>query len=224
LLKIETGPSKDRILMRYLNKALRVCAIAALAACSDSSGPDGEARLSVLLTDAPGDVLEAVVTIEQIYLQGGGEEDEASEESGRFNLLAEPVTVDLLTLVDEWMPLIEDVEIPNGQYGQLRFVVSGAYLRVEEDGGNRIFATSADYDGLPDGADVGGTLQAPSFSQSGLKVSFPGGLTIDDETTLLVDFDVADSFGKQVGNGNRWIMHPVLKGSVVEPAVAARNR
>lgn len=209
--------------MRYLHNLLRLSAILAVSACSDSSGPEGEARLSVLLTDAPGDVLEAVVTIEQIYLQGGDNEGEA-EEGGRFNLLTEPVTVDLLTLVDEWMPLIEDAEIPDGQYGQLRFVISGAYLRIEEDGGNRIFATSADYAGLPDGAEVEGTLQTPSFAHSGLKVNFPGGLAVDGETTLLVDFDVAESFGKQAGQSNRWIMHPVLKGSVVEPAAAARIR
>ena len=208
--------------MRYLHNLLRLSAILAVSACSDSSGPDGSTRLSVLLTDAPGDVLEAVVTIEQIYLQGGDDESEDGE-GGRVNLLSAPVTVDLLTLADEWMPLIEDAEIPDGQYGQLRFVVSGAYLRVEEATGDRIFATSADYDGLPDGAEVGGTLQTPSFSQSGLKVTFPGGLALDSETTLLVDFDVAESFGKQAGQ-DRWIMHPVLKGSVVEPAAVARRQ
>ena len=58
--------------MRYLNSALRICGITALLACSDSSGPEGTGRVSILLTDAPGDVLEAVVTIDQIYLVGGG--------------------------------------------------------------------------------------------------------------------------------------------------------
>ena len=205
-------------------KFLRASAIVALAACSDSSGPEDSARLSILLTDAPGDVLEAVVTIEQIYLQGGSaDSEEEAPESQRLNLLAEPVTVDLLTLADEWMTLIEGVDIPAGKYGQLRFVVSGAYLRVEEAEGNRIYATSSDYEGLPDGAEVGGDLQAPSFASSGLKVKFPGGVTVEDETALLVDFDVAESFGKQAGQGGKWVMHPVLKGSVVEPAAAIRK-
>lgn len=209
-----------------VQKLLRYSALLAVAACSDTSGPD-DARLSILLTDAPGDVLEAVVTIEQIYLQGGSANaEEEAPESNRVNLLAEPVTVDLLTLADEWMTLIEGAEIPAGQYGQLRFVVSGAYLRVEEEGGDRIYATSPDYEGLPEGAEVGGELQAPSFLNSGLKVSFPGGVTVEGETALLVDFDVEESFGKQTGQGDRWVMHPVLKGSVVEPeeAAAARNR
>jgi hypothetical protein len=198
-------------------------ACAALLSCSDSSGPEGTAQVSILLTDAPGDVLEAVVTIEQVYLQGGSEDAEAEAEgSGRVNLLAAPVTVDLLTLADEWMPLVEGVEVPAGSYGQLRFVVTGAYLRVAGETGDRIYATSADYAGLPEGAAVEGSLQTPGFSQSGLKVSFPGGLTVDGETALLVDFDVAESFGHQTGQG--WVMHPVLKGSVVEPEAAAQRR
>ena len=209
-------------MLRRIKRLSYISLMAGLVACSDSSGP-GTSRVSVLLTDAPGDVLEAVVTIDQIYLQGGEGE---GEEGGRVNLLDAPVTVDLLTLADEWMTLVEGVEIPDGQYGQLRFVISGAYLRVEEAEGNRIFATSADYAGLPEGEEAGGTLVTPSFSQSGLKVSFTGGLAIDAETTFLVDFDVAESFGKEVGQGDKWVMHPVLKGSVVEPeaAGAARGR
>lgn len=207
-------------MLRRFQRLSCVSLLAVVAACSDGSGPSGH-RVSVFLTDAPGDVLEAVVTIDQIYLQGGEGEGETG---GRVNLLTAPVTVDLLTLADEWMPLVEGAEIPDGQYGQLRFVISGAYLRVEEAEGDRIFATSADYDGLPEGAEVGGTLQTPSFGQSGLKVNFAGGLAIDAETTLLVDFDVADSFGKEAGQSGKWVMHPVLKGSVVEPAAAAASR
>ena len=203
-----------------VRKLLGVSSVVALAACSDSSGPD-TARLSILLTDAPGDVLEAVVTIDQIYLQGGSADaEEEAPEGSRLNLLSAPVTVDLLTLADEWMTLVGDAEIPAGHYGQLRFVVSGAYLRVEEAEGDRIYATSSDYEGLPEGAEVGGNLQTPSFLNSGLKVSFQGGLTVEGETAILVDFDVSESFGKQAGN-NLWVMHPVLKGSIVEPEAAA---
>ena len=197
-------------------KLLRLSALLALVACSDSSGPD-TAKLSIMLKDAPGDVLEAVVTIDQVYLQGGSADaEEAAPEGSRVNLLSAPVTVDLLTLANEWMTLVGDAEIPAGKYGQLRFVVSGAYLKVEEEGGSRIYATSTDYAGLPAGAEVSGSLQAPGFAHSGLKVSFPGGVTVEGETGLLVDFDVAESFGKQAGQGDRWVMHPVLKGSVVE--------
>lgn len=197
-------------------------AVCLLAACADSSGPDGDRKVSVLLTDAPGDILEAVVTIQQIYLQGGDDDGEGEEGAGRFILLDEPVTVDLLTLADDFMTLVDDAEIPDGQFGQLRFVVSGGYIKVEQEDGEKIFASSSDYPELPDGAEVAGDLQMPSFSTSGLKVNFQGGLLLEEETTLLVDFDVAESFGQETGSG-RWVLHPVLKGSVVDEEVTPRR-
>ncbi len=207
-----------------LRTVARVAASASLvlaAACSDASGPGGSSRVTVLLTDAPGDILEAVVTIDQIYLQGGAADD---AEGGRLVLLDEPVTVDLLTLADEWMTLVEGVEIPEGQYNQLRFVISGAYLRVEQDEGDKVYASSPDYDGLPPDTEVGGNLLMPGFDASGLKVIFPGGLVFEDEVSVLVDFDVAESFGQQAGQSGMWVMHPVLKGSILEPEAAAAGR
>ena len=69
-----------------------------------------------------------------------------------------------------------------------------------------------------------GELQMPSFSSSGLKVSFTGGLAIDDETILLIDFDVAESFGQETGSG-KWVLHPVLTGSVLDDnAAPAKGR
>jgi hypothetical protein len=203
---------------------LRVtCAAAVLvAACSDSSGPEGDRRVSVLLTDAPGDILEAHVTIDRIYLQAG---DDDTEDNGRVVLMDEPVTVDLLTLQDEMMTLVQNAEIPEGEFGQLRFVISGGYIVVEGEEGTdpRIFATSEDYAELPEDAVVSGQLKMPSFSTSGLKVNFVSGLVLDEETTLLVDFDVEESFGHEAGASGMWVMHPVLKGSVVEEEVTPRR-
>jgi hypothetical protein len=203
---------------------LRVtCAAAVLvAACSDSSGPEGDRRVSVLLTDAPGDILEAHVTIDRIYLQAG---DDDTEDNGRVVLMDEPVTVDLLTLQDEMMTLVQNAEIPEGEFGQLRFVISGGYIVVEGEEGTdpRIFATSEDYAELPQDAVVSGQLKMPSFSTSGLKVNFVSGLVLDEETTLLVDFDVEESFGHEAGASGMWVMHPVLKGSVVEEEVTPRR-
>lgn len=184
--------------------------VAALGGCSgDSSGPDGTARVTLLLTDAPGDIKTAMVTIEEIYLQGGG---------GRVVLLDEPVTTDLLTLVDDYQTLLAGVEVPAGSYSQLRFVISGAYIEVEREGGaTEFFASASDYEGLPENATVAGLLIMPSLNSSGLKVNFAGALTLEEgETTLLVDFDVAQSFGKQAGQSGRWVMHPVITGEKIE--------
>ena len=189
-----------------------LAAVVVLAGCSgDSSGPaDGTARVTLLLTDAPGDIKTAMVTIDEIYLQG--------EDGDRVVLMDEPVTTDLLTLVDDYQTLLTDVEVPAGAYSQLRFVISGAYIEVERDGGaTEFFASASDYTGLPEGAVVTGLLKMPSFNSSGLKVNFPGSLTLEEgETTLLVDFDVAQSFGKEAGQSGKWVMHPVITGEKTE--------
>lgn len=202
----------------------------ALAACEDlgSTGPgDGSARLSLLLTDAPGDVEAAVVTITDIYLQGGDAEGRLYLRSG------DPVTTDLLDLSNDVIELVDDYEIPAGTYSQLRFVISGAYLEVENDGGGTtIYATSPDYEGLPPGVEADGELHCPSCAQSGIKVLLgplngeydddhyddpedyeDEAIYFDGDHTLLVDFDVSRSFGHQAGNSGRWIMRPTLKAT-----------
>lgn len=215
------------------NRLLKVLPLLAapllMVACesTDTTGPaDGSARVSLLLTDAPGDVEAAVVTITDIYLQGGGSE-------GRVYLRQdEAVTTNLLDLSNDVIELVDDYEIPAGTYSQLRFVISGAYLEVENsDGGTTIYATSPDYEGLPTGAEVDGELHCPSCAQSGIKVllSPVNGdfdddvedpeeiedepVVFDGEQTILVDFDVSRSFGKAAGNSGRWIMRPTLKAT-----------
>ena len=176
-----------------------------LTGCSDSTSA-GNAKLSILLTDAPGDVKAAVVTISEIYLQG----------SGRVVLMDTAVTTDLLTLANSTADLVKDAVVPAGSYGQLRFVITGAYIEVENgDGTTSIYATSSDYAGLPAGAHVDGTLQTPSFDQSGLKVKLPGGALhlAAEEQILLVDFDVSRSFGHEAGGSGSWVMSPVLEAT-----------
>jgi len=190
--------------------------LALTSACSDSSGP-GTGTLSLRLTDAPGDVLAAVVTISEINLQGTG---------GTTVLSSSEVTTDLLTLSGSTATLLNGATVNAGTYSQLRFVITGAYIEVDNgDGTSSIYATSPTYPGLPAGAAVSGILQTPSFDTSGLKVTLPGDhLTITDggETILLVDFDVSQSFGQQAGGSGQWVMHPVIVASDVTVSGSAQ--
>ncbi len=178
----------------------------AIGACD--GGVSETTSLTVKLKDAPGDFHAAVVTISEVNLAG----------SGGVTLRDEDVTVDLLTLATTSMDLVADAVVPSGTYSQLRFVITGAYIEVEnEDGSTSIYASSPDYEGLPDGAIVAGALQMPSFSQSGLKVNLAeGSLDLDgDEKILLVDFDVEQSFGHEAGGSGQWVMHPVINGGEI---------
>ena len=189
---------------RFLSRLTALAAVMLLPLLG--CGPK-ESTLTIQLTDAAGDFKAAVVTIDEIYLQGN---------NGRVVLSTTPTTTNLITLANDTQTLVQDAVVPEGTYGELRFVISGGYIEVEnEDGTTSIYASSRDYAGLPEGATVAGDLQMPSFAQSGLKVKLPGDkLTITGEQKiLLVDFDVAQSFGHAAGQGKKWVMHPVVEAT-----------
>ncbi|MEJ2679654.1 MAG: DUF4382 domain-containing protein, partial [Gemmatimonadota bacterium] len=146
-------------------------------------------------------------------LQGSATEDPPD---GRVQLRQDTFTTNLLTLSDSVADLVQGVTVPSGTYGQLRFVVDGGYIVVDNgDGTSSVYAT-AGYP-LPDTLQATGTLQCPSCAQSGLKVTMPGALSVNgDQKILLVDFDVSESFGQQAGSSGIWVMHPALKATQVQ--------
>jgi hypothetical protein len=200
-----------RNLVRWSAAAIGFVALGTIASCGgDSMSSAGPARLSVLLTDAPGDVKAAVVTISEIDVQGS---------HGSTVLMNTPVTTDLLTLAGTTASLVSSAVVPAGTYAQLRFVITGAYVEVDNgDGTSSFYASSPDYAGLPSGAHVTGTLQMPSFGQSGLKVNLPASdaTLTSGEKVVLVDFDVSQSFGHAAGQSGMWVMHPVVKATDFE--------
>ena len=192
---------------RPVAATLAAFALVVLAGC-DSQSPD-TTSLSVMLKDAPGDVQQAVVTISEIDLVGSG---------GVQVLTSTPATVDLLTLAANAATMVQGVDVPSGTYHELRFKITGACLTVDNgDGTSSIYGTDG-YDTTPCGGAATGVLQAPSFAQSGLKVTMVGdALTITGpEKILLVDFDVSQSFGAGAGGSGMWVMHPVVTGAEIQ--------
>jgi hypothetical protein len=191
--------------MTILRGAALVVGLAATLTSCDSQSPNGTTSLTVRLKDAPGDVQHAFVTITEVDLVGSG---------GVQVLTQTPVTTDLLTLAADALTLVQDVEVPSGSYHELRFKISGACVAVDDgNGGSTVYAT-ADYDASPCGGTATGTLRAPSYAQSGLKVMMAGGALelTGPAKILLVDFDVTQSFGHEA---NGWVMHPVVTGAEI---------
>lgn len=182
---------------RMMQSGALVLALAA-AACDGGAAGNDMARVSVRLTDAPGDLASAEVEIREIYLQGN-----EGEAGGRVTLFSGSRTLDLLTLQDGVTEELADVTVPAGSYSQLRLVVGEARITTES---GATYSTS------------GNTLQCPSCAQSGLKVKLPGGSVRleDDAQILVIDFDVAQSFGRAAGRSGRWVMHPVLAATELE--------
>ena len=215
----------------FKHVALMTVLLVPLAACGDNGDITGgaeAAQVSLLLTDAPGDVAAAVVTVTQIYLQGEGEDSERivlyGDDAGEG-----PLTVNLLDLANDVLPLVEQEAVPEGTYGQLRLIVPAAFVVVETETGVDVFAggdldpTAADVRALlPEylnarlaDADINvdaGTLQMPSLAQTGLKAILPGGAlsVTGNQNVLLLDFDVSRSFGQRAGRSGMWVLNPVI--------------
>jgi len=189
-------------------KRIQLLASCLFALALGMVGCGGENKVTIKLTDAPGDFKRAVVTISEVELLGEGE-------NNRVILLNQPKTTDLITLANDTADLVKDATVPAGTYKELRFVITGAFIEVEEaDGSTKVYASAPDYAGLPEGTQVAGELQLPSYGESGLKVKIAEPVTVEGEQkVILVDFDVAQSFGRQAGGSGRWVMSPVIKAA-----------
>ncbi|HXF96783.1 MAG TPA: DUF4382 domain-containing protein [Gemmatimonadales bacterium] len=192
---------------RWFGVASAALALTALAAC-DAGAPTSAPRLvpvSLYLTDAPGSpslgsppdaegitVTGATVRISQAYLVPGGEGGE------RFVITDEPQDYDLFALQGGVRALLGTASIPEGEYAQLRLVVESAEVTLS-DGSTH-------------------TLFVPSGMETGIKVTFPGTITVGGSaTTVTVDFDVNANFRLLPPHQpERVLFTPLLVGTVSE--------
>lgn len=161
-----------------------------LAACDPASPVDdtaaGDARIQILLTDAPADYIEeAWVWISRVYLIPGEEDPEAGPAFvDLFNDPEEPLAFDLLTLRDGVIAdLTGEVELPAGTYRQLRMIVADAEVTLAE---GYTFSNG----------ESTRKLFIPSGAQSGIKVNLVEPITTEAGAVdvVLVDFDVNQNF------------------------------
>jgi Domain of unknown function (DUF4382) len=194
---------------RLIGVSLTALAALALAGCGNTQGPSGTTSLSVVLKDAPGDLQKAVVTISEIDLVGSG---------GVQVLMQTPTTTDLLTLATNTATLVQGAEVPSGTYTELRFKITGACIAVDNGAQPSLIYATTGYDATQCGSGTPGLLQAPSYAQSGLKVTMAANALAltGTQKILLVDFDVSQSFGQQAGGSGGWVMHPVVTGGDIQ--------
>jgi hypothetical protein len=175
-----------------------------LAACDTSAGP-AFGTVSIMLTDAPGDLSEAKVTFTDIYLQG--QAGESDPPASRVYLLQDAEeTHELLSLANKVAELVAGELVPTGTYGQLRVVMSGGCVIANDV----VYASSASY--LECG-EPQGTLQMPSFEQTGAKVLLYGLTVTGAQHVLLLDFNVARSF--TAGASGNYVLTPVIHGAEI---------
>ena len=174
-----------------------------------SSGctPEGTGTLTINLTDEPGDYEEVHITVSQISVHRG-EEEEATEErvkdseenanDGNWIIISEVKQgYNLLDFQDGAFSSLVEADLEAGVYTQIRLkIVEGddeTYVRLEsEEGeGNKY------------------PLKVPSGAKSGLKLIHPFEIVAGEETTLYLDFDAKESV-IQTGNG-QYKLKPTIK-------------
>lgn len=176
----------------------------------DSVGPSADepedgsqgGTLDVRLTDAPGDVTQAIVTIERVSVVPVEDSSGGDAREGGIELLSDSsFTTDLTKLqagVDTALASIDS--IPPGTYGQIRLVTADtADVLYETQNGE----ATAD-------------LKQPSAAETGIKVNFDP-VTLDsstDQAEVTLDFSVEDSFVK-AGRSGKYIFKPTVQAKSV---------
>jgi len=191
--------------VRFLLPFLALCLGLTVAACdttTTSDSDDATGRLTVLLTDNPANLDSAIVTIRRIDLvpedaENGDDDGDEDDESEILRFPVEERPIDLLQLQDGVTTTLADVDVPAGEYEQIRLVL-GDENYVVADGERQ-------------------DLQVPSGQQSGIKILLPDEVDVEndgDQIELTLDFDVHDSFVLR-GNG-RYLFKPTVRVQEVQ--------
>jgi hypothetical protein len=152
----------------------------------------GVASLSSPTDGEPLTVTGATVRISRAYLTPG-----ESEDGPGLTITNEAQEYDLLALKDGATALLGNALIPEGQYSQLRLVVESADVTLSDGTARTLFVASGE--------------------ESGIKVTFPGTITVGGSATgITVDFDPTANFQIAPHNDNRVIFTPLLVGTVTE--------
>ncbi len=180
----------------YLMKVSRFllsATLLALGACGGNSNNDGNASFSLNITDAPVDGATAVVVeFSGVTLKPSGGKDMVFE-------FDPPKSIDLLELQGTLsQPLLESVEIPEGDYSQIRLQVNAEFDSIEDS-----------YIELSGGGRE--ELRVPSGSQSGLKLNTPFSVNADTaDAVYTIDFDLRKSVIKP-NDQPGYFLKPVLR-------------
>ncbi len=165
----------------------------------DPAGPMGTAKVTVELTDAPGDYEAVFVDVEGVMIKTSAE---GGEEEGWVSLAGVNTgAYDLLTLTGGMTELLVETEIEAGHLHQIRLVL-----------GDNNYAVIENEVGVEEEHRL--NLQTPSAQESGLKLLVDKELKAGAEYTFILDFDVDESV-VATGSGS-YILKPVIRVSVKE--------
>ena len=180
--------------LKILGLVLSLFATFSLISCNDDNDDtEGTSKVTVRMTDAPGDYDAVNIEVLDIMIKSNA----STDDSGWISIgTATPQIYDLLDLTGGVNALLANgAQVPSGKLGQIRLIL-GDDNTVVKDG-------------------VTYPLHTPSAQQSGLKLlvnqTLEPGFTYD----FLLDFDVDRSIVVQAGGSGNFNLHPVIRVSSV---------
>ena len=174
-----------------------------------SSGSAGTGKLVLRVTDKPFDhsmVERAVVRVRRV---------DVHSERGFQTVYSGPgMAFDLLTLQAGVTSTLIDVDLPVGDYDQIRLYINSAELGLTN---GKVYSTS------------NGNLQLTSLDTSGLKLKVSPPVTVVSglDSTLLLDFDMSKTFhavpANDPLNAKKFQLHPHIKVTNVSDSGTVRG-
>lgn len=179
--------------MKYYLKrralAIYAVLIIVIASCGDDNTET--ARVQVALVDAPAAYDQVLVSVEDVQINVSSD---GNDENGWQSLdEVEAKTYDLLTLTNGEEAFLGEIELGEGQLGQIRLILGDVNQLVME--GNTV------------------DLTVPSGSETGLKLNVNAEILAGVTYKLVLDFDAAKSVVK-AGNSGMYNLKPVIRAQM----------
>ncbi|RZK11356.1 MAG: DUF4382 domain-containing protein [Flavobacterium sp.] len=155
--------------------------------CKKNESSEGNTKVLIKMTDAPGDFDKINLSVKEIVLVTGGKPYVINASAGIFNILNFRIGTSNPDI------LVASGEIPSGEITEIRLVLN--------ETGNTIVVNGIEQE-----------LKTPSAQTSGWKVKLTANpdLVVGATYTLLLDFDAAKSI-VSTGNG-KYLLKPVVRG------------
>jgi hypothetical protein len=180
-----------KIKFYVLSFSLMAFLLLSLSSCSSSDDSAQTSRISVRMTDAPGDYDAVYIDVKDVLIKStlDNNDNEGWVSIGDV----QPKIYNLLDLTGGVNVLLADNVVPSGFLGQVRLLLGD---------NNTVVKKGVTY-----------PLKTPSAQQSGLKLKINQTLVAGATYDFLLDFDVERSIVVQAGNSGNYNLHPVVRVS-----------
>ncbi len=183
---------------RYASPLTLVACAGLLSACGGGGSSGPTSSMSVSLADAP----MSTNGVQSVFITVTGVEVQPTNGSALTFNLAQPLTVDLLTLQQGSIaPLVNSAKVPAGSYDWIRLVLDTSA------GKDYVLACSS---GTTCASPTQIPLTIPSGAETGLKIVRGFTMPVNGAIHLVVDFNVSRSV-VPVPNSTSWLLKPVLR-------------